>query len=46
MQQNRKRLIVLVYNEYLQINMAKITIHGESWATPSMTYKTGNIKHI
>lgn len=29
-QYNRKRLMFLVYKEYLQINMEKITIHGES----------------
>lgn len=27
---NRKRLILLVYKGYLQINMEKITIYGES----------------
>lgn len=31
-QQNRKKLIFLVHKEYLQINMAKITTCGESWA--------------
>lgn len=29
-QHNKKRLIFLVYKEYLQISMVKITIHGES----------------
>lgn len=28
---NRKMLIFLVYKEYLHINIAKITIDGESW---------------
>lgn len=26
----KKRLIFLIYKEYLQISMVKITIHGES----------------
>lgn len=32
LQHNRKRLILLVYKEYLHINMKKINSHEESWA--------------
>lgn len=44
-QHNRKRLIFLVYKEYLQINLAKITIHGESRANHINDLQNRNIKH-